>query len=96
MIDQQRILTVRLSGADWDLLGKLADRQGYTRAQAARSAIAMGIRFADAGHTFNVTRAVLLLEYMQAAIDVIITRDHGDVVGELLEAAKQRLATYHA
>lgn len=96
MIDQQRILTLRLSGVDWDLLEKLAERQGYSRAQAARTALAMGVRFADAGHSFNVTRAVLLLEYMQAAIDVIITRDHGDVVGELLEAAKQRLVTYHA
>ncbi len=96
MIDQQKILTLRLSSADWELLEKLAQRQGYTRAQAARSAIAMGVRFADAGHTFNITRMVLLMEYMQAAIDVMITRDHGDVIPQLLEAAKQRLETFHA
>jgi hypothetical protein len=55
-----------------------------------------GIRFAEAEHTFNITRAVLVLEYMQAAIDVIITRDHGDVVPQLREAAKERAATFHA
>ena len=55
-----------------------------------------GIRFAEAEHTFNITRAVLVLQYMQAAIDVIITRDHGDVVPQLREAAKERLATFHA
>lgn len=96
MTDRHQVLTLRLNGADWDALDKVALKHGFSRAEAARSALMQGIRFAEAGHTFNVTRAVLLLEYMQATIDVIITRDHGDVVAELLEAAKQRLETYHA
>ncbi|WP_310105954.1 hypothetical protein [Sphingomonas sp. BE138] len=95
MSESDRILTLRLSKADWELVERLAKSQGYTRAQAARSAIALGARFAEAGHTFNITRAVLVLEYMQAAIDVIIARDHGDVVPQLRAAAKERLATFH-
>lgn len=96
MTDQTRVLSLRLSPAEWDVLSKLAERQGYSRSTAARLALVMGVRFADAGHTFNLTRMVLLMEYMQAAIDVIITRDHGDAVPALLEAAQQRLETFHA
>lgn len=96
MSEQTRILSLRLSPAEWDLLTNLADRQGFSRSNAARLALVMGVRFAEAGHTFNITRMVLLMEYMQAAIDVMITRDHGDVIPQLLEAAKQRLETFHA
>lgn len=96
MYDRDHILTLRLGKSDWDALNGLAADRGCSRAEAARMALREGVRFAKAGHTFNVTRAILLLEYTQAAIDVIITRDHGDVVPQLLEAAKQRLETFHS
>lgn len=90
------IISVRFSPSEVEALEAIASRRNCSRSEAARIAINYGLPLANAGHSFNVTRTVLLLEYMQAAIDVIITRDHGDVVGELLEAAKQRLAIYHA
>ena len=95
MIDRQKILTVRLSDADWSLLDKIAQKHGYSRSHAARVSLSMGMHFADAGHSFNLTRAILLMEYTQAAIDVIITRDHEDAVPQLLEAAMERLETFH-
>ena len=90
------IISVRFSPAEVEALEAIAAKRNCSRSEAARIAIHFGLPLASAGHSFNVTRAVLLLEYMQAAIDVIITRDHGDVVAELLDAAQQRLATYHA
>ena len=96
MNNRHRVLTLRLSGEDWDRLEAVAAKRGFTRAEAARSALLHGIRLADAGHAFNVTRLILLIEYMQAAIDVIITRDHGDVIAELLASAKERVELYHA
>ncbi|QQV79294.1 ribbon-helix-helix protein, CopG family (plasmid) [Sphingomonas aliaeris] len=96
MTDKHQVLTLRLNGDDWAALNRIADKRGFSRAEAARAALMQGLRFAEAGHTFNITRTVLLLEYMQAAIDVIITRDHGDAVPALLEAAQQRLETFHA
>lgn len=96
MTERQKILSVRLSDADWLLLDRISHKHGYSRSHAARVSLSMGLQFADAGHSFNLTRVILLLEYTQAAIDVIITRDHGDFVPQLLEAAKQRLETYHA
>ena len=89
-------IAFRLSSEEIAALDRVAAKRSCSRSEAARTALMVGIRFAEAEHTFNITRAVLVLEYMQAAIDVIITRDHGDVVPQLREAAKERLATFHA
>ena len=89
-------IAFRLSSEEIAALDRVAAKRSSSRSEAARTALMFGIRFAEAEHTFNITRAVLVLEYMQAAIDVIITRDHGDVVPQLREAAKERLATFHA
>ncbi|AYO75784.1 MAG: ribbon-helix-helix protein, CopG family [Cupriavidus sp.] len=89
-------IAFRLLPSELAALDQIAAKRGCSRSEAARYALMFGIRFAEADHSFNITRAVLVLEYMQAAIDVIITRDHGDVVPQLLAAAKQRLETFHA
>ena len=89
-------IAFRLSSEEIAALDRVAAKRSCSRSEAARTALMFGIRFAEAEHTFNITSAVLVLEYMQAAIDVIITRDHGDVVPQLREAAKERLATFHA
>ena len=89
-------IAFRFSSEEIAALDRVAAKRSCSRFEAARTALMFGIRFAEAEHTFNITRAVLVLEYMQAAIDVIITRDHGDVVPQLREAAKERLATFHA
>ena len=89
-------IAFRLSSEEIAALDRVAAKRSCSRSEAARTALMFGIRFAEAEHTFNITRAVLVLEYMQAAIDVIITRDHGAVVPQLREAAKERLATFHA
>lgn len=90
------VISVRFSPTEVEALEAIASKRNCSRSEAARIAISFGLPMAEAGHSFNITRAVLILEYVQAAIDVIITRDHSDVVPQLLEAAKQRLATFHA
>lgn len=90
------VLTLRLSQPDWDALNQLAADRGYSRSEAARLALWEGVRIARTGHSFNVTRLILIMEYMQAAIDVIITSDYGDYVPELLQAAKDRLVMFHS
>jgi len=89
-------IAFRLSSDEIAALDKIASKRQCSRSEAARMAMMFGVRFAEAEHSFNITRAVLVLEYMQAAIDVIIARDHGDVVPQLKAAAKERLATFHA
>ena len=39
---------------------------------------------------------LILLEYTQAALDLIITREHADFADKLPLIAQERMDTYHA
>ena len=65
-------IAFRLSSEEIAALDRVAAKRSCSRSEAARTALMFGIRFAEAEHTFNITRAVLVLEYMQAAIDVML------------------------
>ncbi len=86
----------RLGAGELAALDSLATEQSCSRSEAARSALRLGLPLARAGHSIDIHRLVLLLEYMQASIDVIINREHADAADQLVELAQQRMEQFHA
>ena len=96
MKSRHRVLTVRLSEADWDVVVRIADQRGFSRAEVGRMALMYGMKMLQSGHGFNLKRTLLLLEYIQAGMDLIITREYADFADKLLPIAQKRVDTYHA
>lgn len=90
------VLSLRLRQEENDLLQIVADERGIGRAEAARSAMTFGLPLVRAGHSFNITRLILVLEHLHAQMGVIISRDHPDVIDELLTNARERVEQFHA
>ncbi len=89
-------LGFRLGADELAGIDSLANAQSCSRSEAARSALRLGLPLARAGHSIDIHRLVLLLEYMQASIDVIINREHADAADQLVELAQQRMEQFHA
>ena len=86
----------RLSGSDLALLDAVVAKRNFGRSEAIRAALSIGLPLLEAGHSFNLKRSLLLLEYIQAGMDLIITREHSDFADKLPLIAQERMDTYHA
>ena len=89
-------LGFRLGENELATVDSIAKLQNCSRSEAARSALRLGLPLARAGHSIDIPRLILLLEYMQASIDVIINREHADAADELIQIAQQRMEQFHA
>lgn len=96
MTDRSRQLSIRLNESEWNALDQTCKRLGRTRAEVIRSALSIGLPFAAASHGINAPRLVMCLERMQAALDVIVHREHADAAPQLNTIAEQRMAEFHA
>ena len=96
MTDKTKQLSVRLRMSDLAVIDGVAEKRGCTRAEAARIALLFGIPMLSHGHSLNITRVAILLEYIQAGLDVIISREHTDVADQLLDIAMERVSQFHA
>ena len=86
----------RLSEADVAAIDDLASKRGCSRSEAARLAIMVGLPVIRSGIALNMERVALLLEYTQACVDLIVTREHADYADEIEAIARQRVADFHA
>ena len=91
-----QFLSFRVSQTELDALDAIATQRGASRSEIARSALALGVPLLAAARSINVTRMLILLEYTQAALDLIITREHADFAEKLPLIAQERMDTYHA
>lgn len=89
-------LGFRLGAEELKTVDSLAASLDCSRSEAARSALRLGLPLAKAGHSLDIRRLILLLEYTQLAVDVIVQREHSDAAPELEQLAQQRMEKYHA
>ncbi len=89
-------LGFRLSEADLAAIDTLAGKRGCSRSEAARLALMIGLPLASSGIVLNMERVALLLEYTQACVDLIVTREHADYADRIEAIARQRVADFHA
>ncbi len=90
------LLSFRLESEELAGIDTLAKFLGCSRSEAARRALRVGLPLARAGHSIDVRRLILLLEYTQAAVDLIVHREHGDLAPGLEQVAHQRMEEFHA
>jgi len=86
----------RLAAEELTSLDDLAKLNGCSRSEAARLALRLGLKFARKGTSVDIHRMALLLEHVQASIDVIINREHADAADQLIALAQQRMEEFHA
>jgi NADH:ubiquinone oxidoreductase subunit D len=89
-------LALRLSPAEFEALDRLAEKRCCSRSEAARLALTIGVPLATSGLSLDLRRIAILLEYTQAGIDVIISREHADFADSLETLAIQRVEQFHA
>jgi hypothetical protein len=90
------LLSFRLESDELGNIDSLAEFLGCSRSEAARRALRIGLPIARAGHSLDVRRLILLLEYTQAAVDLIVHREHGDLAPALEQIAHERMEEFHA
>ena len=96
MTDRSRQLSIRFNEREWTALNQTCKALGRTRADVIRSALSTSLPFVATGHSINAPRLVMCLERMQAALDVIVHREHADAAEKLDVIAEQRMAEFHA
>ena len=89
-------LALRVSPVELEAIDRLAEKRGCSRSEAARLALMIGTPLALSGLNLDLRRPAVLLEYTQAGIDVILTREHADLADKLEAIAVQRVEQFHA
>lgn len=96
MITRNDRVTVRLTAAELSLLQTVATARGETQAECLRAAARLGLPFVQSGTKLDLYRLIANIEYLQAALETIITRDHPEVADRLLDIAVERVEKFHA
>jgi len=97
MSDQRNpFLGVRLGPSEIEALDRYAQAHSCSRSEAARLALRLGLPLVSKGSSIDLYRMALLLEYVQASLDVIINREHADAADQLIALAQQRMDEFHA
>ena len=96
MTKKNNFVGLRCDAQDMALIDALAAQRNCSRNEAVRIAIRTGAKTALAGHSIDPRRLILLLEYTQAAVDIIVHREHGDVAHEIENIANERMEEFHA
>ena len=89
-------LALRLSSVELEAIDHLAEKRGCSRSEAARLALTIGVPLATSGLSLDLRRIAILLEYTQAGIDVIVSREHADIADKLEALAIERVEQFHA
>lgn len=96
MNTKRQVLTVRVTPAERAALSRAAEARGKTVSECLRLAVAFGLPFVQSGHGLDLYRVIANIEYLQAAIETIIAREHSDVTERLLDVAIERMEQFHA
>ncbi|RZF63253.1 hypothetical protein EWE75_17050 [Sphingomonas populi] len=78
--------------AEIDALGA---RLGLSRSRTAAIAIVWGLGLLKAGQGVDPVRLVGHIEYIHAALDLLVEREHPDIHARLDDIAVERLERHH-
>ena len=96
MPQKATLIGVRCNSDELALIDAIAAQRNCSRNQAVRIAIRAGAKGALNGYSIDLHRLILLLEYTQAAVDLIVHREHGDLAPGLEQIAHERMEEFHA
>lgn len=96
MITRNDKFSVRLTPAELSLLQTVAATRGETQSECLRAAVRFGLPLVLSGTKLDLYRLIANIEYLQAALETIITRDHPEVADRLLDIAVERVEQFHA
>lgn len=96
MPSNRRTFAVRLSPSERSALESAAKARDKSVAECLRLAVHFGLPFVQSGHGLDLYRVIANIEYLQAAIETIIAREHSDVTERLLDVAIERMEQFHA
>lgn len=95
-MSDNNFINLRCNPQELALIDALAKQRGCTRSEAVRIAIRAGADPAITGLAVDLRRLILLVEYTQAAVDIIVHREHADVAPEIEAIANERMEEFHA
>ena len=87
---------VRLAPEEIAEIEALAAERRCSKSEAIRLALGFGLPLARRGVALNLPRIALLLEYIQAGVDLIVSREHADFADNLETIAHRRVEEFHA
>lgn len=87
---------VRLAPDEIAQIEAIAAERRCSKSEVIRLALGYGLPLARRGVSLNVARIALLLEYIQAGVDLIVTREHADFADRLEGIALARVEEFHA
>lgn len=90
------VVGVRLAPDELSAVEALAAERRCSRSEAIRLALGFGVPLARRGVTLNLARITLLLEYIQAGVDLIVSREHADFADQIEAIALRRVEEFHA
>lgn len=90
------VVGVRLAPDEIAAVEALAAERHCSKSEAVRLALGFGLPLARRGVSLNIARIALLLEYIQAGIDLIVSREHADFADQLEPIALRRVEEFHA
>lgn len=90
------LIGVRCNSDELGLIDAIAAQRNCSRNEAVRIAIRAGAKGVLHGYSIDPQRLILLLEYTQAAVDLIVHREHSDLAPGLEQIAHERMEEFHA
>jgi len=90
-----RTVSAHLSADVADDLVAVAEKLGLSPSRTAALAIVWGLSLVKAGQGVNSTRIVGHIEYIHAALDLLMEREHPDIHAQLVDIAVDRLERHH-
>lgn len=87
---------MKLASSELRALDDLATRRGVSRAELIRLALTTSLPLIAAGHSLDFTRLATGLEFCQAALDGIISREHPDIAARIYDDVLARMEQFHA
>ncbi|VWX55214.1 hypothetical protein [Novosphingobium sp. 9U] len=92
----RQVIAVRLTPAERAALDSAAKARGKSVSECLRLAVGFGLPFVQNAHGLDLYRLIANIEYQQAALEIIIKRDHPEVADRLLDLAVERVEKFHA
>lgn len=78
-----------------DEVAVLAESLGMSVSRTAALAIVWGLSLLKAGQGINSTRIIGHIEYIHAALELLVEREHPDIHARLDDLAVERLERHH-
>ncbi|VWX51089.1 hypothetical protein [Novosphingobium sp. 9U] len=86
-------------GLSVDTIGRfdsLSQKLQLSRSEIVRRCVDVGLPLLELGHRVDPIRLVAHIEYLQAALETIIAREHSDIADRLLDITVERVEKFHA